>query len=38
MLVPAGGPKAVMGKFAGLTTQNCEDDQLFSTGETWNAS
>jgi prevent-host-death family protein len=34
-LVPATGPKRTHGRFIGLATSNAADDELFSTGETW---
>lgn len=37
-LVPAGGPDALRGRFAGVTASAAEDDELFSTGTTWDAS
>jgi len=37
-LSPARGPHALKGMFAGIVTSAADDDQLFSTGETWEAS
>lgn len=34
-LVPATGPTRTHGRFAGLAVSNAADDDLFSTGETW---
>ena len=35
-LVPAAGPHALKGKFAGIAVSVAEDEQLFTTGTTWN--
>jgi prevent-host-death family protein len=32
------GPLASKGMFAGRVFQNCSDEELYSTGETWEAS
>jgi len=38
-LVPASGARSLKGSFDGVAVTAVEDDeQLFSTGETWNAS
>ncbi len=37
-LVPARGPTALVGMFAGRVTSTDDDEELFSTGETWRAS
>ena len=37
-LVAATGPHALKDRFAGLVITAAEDDELFSTGESWNAS
>ena len=34
-LVPATGPTRTHGRFVGLAVSNAVDDDLFSTGETW---
>jgi prevent-host-death family protein len=34
-LVPATGPTRTKGRFAGLAISAAPDDELFSTGETW---
>ncbi|HWC31017.1 MAG TPA: type II toxin-antitoxin system prevent-host-death family antitoxin [Dehalococcoidia bacterium] len=36
-LAPARGPHALKGKFAGMATTNVKDEELYSTGVTWNA-
>lgn len=36
-LAPARGPHALKGKFAGVTTSTASDEDLFSTGDVWNA-
>lgn len=36
-LVPATGPHALRGRFAGVVSSTAEDEDLFSTGERWNA-
>jgi prevent-host-death family protein len=36
-LVPAVGPHSLKGKFAGVAMSAADDDELFATGETWNA-
>jgi prevent-host-death family protein len=36
-ITPARAPHALRGKYAGIVTQQCEDEELFSTGEAWNA-
>jgi prevent-host-death family protein len=35
-LVPARGPHALKGKFAGIATTAASDEELFSTGLPWN--
>jgi prevent-host-death family protein len=37
-LVPAGGPKALRGALAGAAVSAADDEQLFTTGATWNAA
>lgn len=37
-LAPARGPYALKGKFRGIVTSSASDEELFSTGETWDAS
>lgn len=34
-LVPARGPAALRGKFAGVAKSTVPDEELFSTGEQW---
>ena len=34
-LVPASGPHALKGKFAGIAISAAEDEALFTTGATW---
>ncbi len=34
-LVPATGPKAIKGSMAGVALSVADDEELFSTGETW---
>jgi prevent-host-death family protein len=34
-LVPAAGPKALKGRFVGVAASGASDDELYSTGETW---
>jgi prevent-host-death family protein len=34
-LVPATGPNALRGRFAGVAMSAAEDDDLFSTGAAW---
>ena len=34
-LVPASGPKALKGRLAGVAASVASDDELFSTGATW---
>ena len=35
-LVPAAGPRALKGTFAGMAMSAVEDDELFTTGQAWN--
>jgi hypothetical protein len=35
--VPASGGHALRGLFAGIAVSNATDEELFSTGEVWNA-
>lgn len=35
-LVPAGGPHSLKGKLAGVAMSAAADEELFSTGESWN--
>ncbi|KAA8958354.1 type II toxin-antitoxin system Phd/YefM family antitoxin [Mycobacterium sp.] len=37
-LVTATGPHALKGRLAGVVMTAADDDQLFTTGESWNAS
>jgi prevent-host-death family protein len=37
-LVPASGARSLKGSFAGTAMTAVDEDQLFSTDETWNAS
>jgi len=37
-LAPATGPKAVKDRMAGLAVTTVDEAELFSTGETWEAS
>jgi prevent-host-death family protein len=34
-LAPARGPHALRGRFSGVAMSVAEDDELFTTGETW---
>ena len=34
-LVPAGGPTALRGRFAGIAVSAADDELLFTTGEGW---
>ena len=34
-LAPARGPHALRGRFAGIAMSVSDDEQLYSTGETW---
>ncbi|MGH3568719.1 MAG: type II toxin-antitoxin system Phd/YefM family antitoxin [Pseudonocardia sp.] len=36
-LVPATGPHALRGRLAGVARSAATDEELFTTGETWNA-
>lgn len=36
-LVPATGPHALRGRAAGVARSATDDEELFSTGESWNA-
>ncbi len=36
-LVPATGPHALRGRAAGMACSAAADEELFSTGESWNA-
>lgn len=36
-LVPATGPHALRGRLAGIARSAAPDDELFSTGERWDA-
>jgi hypothetical protein len=36
-LVPAGGPKALRGRFAGMASTAAGDEDLFTTGASWDA-
>ncbi len=37
-LVPASGARSLEGSFKGIAITAVEEEQLFSTGEAWNAS
>lgn len=37
-LVPATGPGALKGRLAGMARTACEEEELLSTGEAWDAS
>lgn len=37
-LVPANGPPALAGSLAGVARSVADDDELFSTGESWEHS
>ncbi len=37
-LVPAAGARSLKGCFEGVAMTAVDDEQLFSTGESWNAS
>lgn len=37
-LVAANGPHALKDRFAGVVMTVADDDELFTTGESWNAS
>jgi prevent-host-death family protein len=37
-LVPAAGARSLKGSFEGVALTAVDDDQLFSTGERWNAA
>jgi prevent-host-death family protein len=37
-LVPAAGPKGLKGRFVGVAASAADDEDLFSTGATWNLS
>jgi prevent-host-death family protein len=37
-LVPASGPSLLEGSFAGIASTAATEEELFSTGEEWNAS
>ncbi len=37
-LVPASGPPALKGRLAEVARTACSDEELFSTGERWDAS
>lgn len=36
-LVPVSGPHSIRGRFAGVAATAVEEDELFTTGVTWNA-
>jgi len=36
-LAPARGPHALRGRFAGVASSGASDEELFSTGMTWEA-
>ncbi len=35
-LVPATGPQALLGRFAGVAVSTVDDEDLFTTGVVWN--
>ncbi len=37
-LVPASGARSLKGSYKGMAMTAGEEEELFSTGETWNAS
>lgn len=37
-LVPASGPRSIKGSFEGVAMTAVEEQQLFSTGERWDAA
>lgn len=37
-LVPATGPHSLKGKLAGVAVSAADDEELFTTGATWNIS
>jgi prevent-host-death family protein len=37
-LVPASSPQSLEGSLAGIAATASEEDELFSTGESWNAA
>lgn len=37
-LVPASGPPSLQGKLAGVAMTNADDEQLFTTGASWELS
>ena len=37
-LVPANGPRSLKGRLKGMARTACPEEELFSTGEKWNAS
>jgi prevent-host-death family protein len=36
-LVPAVGPHSLKGRFAGVALSSADDEELFTTGVSWNA-
>jgi prevent-host-death family protein len=37
-LVPAGGPDSIKGSLAGVAMSTADEEDLFTTGATWNLS
>ena len=37
-LVPAAGPESLRGRLAGVASSTPDDEQLFSTGATWESA
>lgn len=37
-LVPAGGPESIKGSLVGVAMTTADDEDLFTTGTTWNLS
>lgn len=37
-LVPASGPRSLKGRLTGMARTGCSEEELFSTGEAWDAS
>lgn len=36
-LVPASGPSGLRGRFNGLSTSSADDEDLYTTGQVWDA-
>jgi prevent-host-death family protein len=37
-LVPASGARSLKGRLTGMARTACDEEELFATGEAWNAS